>query len=110
MDAILMCSDVTMQAEDPYSYKGANNFGDISFKYIPKGPKIDVGLIKALDGIVADQDTRELINNLERTKKKLFELPFDQKLARQVVAFKISDDMARVVVKGNPEIVLPFCE
>jgi len=66
-------------------------------------------MIKLLNGFDSKLDLKTMLNETEK-KEKLLELPFDQKFARQVVAFKISDDEARVVVKGNPEVVIGACE
>ena len=107
-DCILMNTDVTMEAEEPSAYSGCHDESAF-YKHIPRGPKIDVALIKLLNGFDPEADLKTMLMDTEK-KEKLLELPFDQKFARQVVAFKISDEEARVVVKGNPEIVIAACE
>ena len=104
-----MNSEVFMQAEDPAETHYSVKDTDLEFKYIPKGPAIEIGMINVLSGSNPGTDVREMLNTLRATKLRLFQLPFDQKFKRTLVVYKLNEEEARVVVKGAPEQLVELC-
>lgn len=108
-ESILMNSEVFMQAEDPKDTHYSVKDTDLEFRYVPKGPAVEIGMINMLSGTKSDADVREMLNSLRATKLRLFQLPFDQKFKRKLVVYKLNEEEARVVVKGAPEQLVELC-
>lgn len=78
-------------------------------KYIPTGNGTEVALLRFLQD--NDYEIQDLLAQRARQGQMETNIPFGPIRKRQVVAIKpsINDDFVRVVVKGAPEYVLPFC-
>lgn len=46
-----------------------------------------------------------MLDELRSFKKRIFTFPFDQKYKTKIVVYEISEEEARVVVKGAPESI-----
>ena len=98
-----MNTDASYQAEDPA--KCPKNQAEYEYVYRPKGPALEVAALNMLNGVDPNVDAREMLKNLRATSRQLFSLPFDQTLKRKTVVYQISNEEARVVVKGSPESI-----
>jgi magnesium-transporting ATPase (P-type) len=58
-----------------------------------------------LNGVDPEKDARMLLEELRSTQQRLFTFPFDQKLKCKMTVYAISEDEARVVIKGAPETI-----
>jgi magnesium-transporting ATPase (P-type) len=106
IECILMNNDVTFQAEEPNKEDK-----DPEYTYTPRGPAIEVAAINFLNGCDNQPDERlrkdvhEQLDDLRAQKVRLFTFPFDQKLKRKMTVYALSEEEARVVVKGSPESI-----
>jgi magnesium-transporting ATPase (P-type) len=78
-------------------------------KYIPTGSGTEVALLRFLQA--NDYSIQDLLSQKARQGTIETNIPFGPIRKRQVVAIKpsINDDFVRVVVKGAPEYIMPFC-
>jgi Ca2+-transporting ATPase len=78
-------------------------------KYIPTGSGTEVALLRFLQA--NDYSIQDLLSQKARQGRIETNIPFSPIRKRHVVAIKPSatDDFVRVVVKGAPEYVMPFC-
>ena len=68
IDCILMNSDVTFQAEDPFQTT-ADDAGDGTYEYVyrAKGQPLEVAAINLLNGVDPEKDARMLLEELRST-------------------------------------------
>lgn len=78
-------------------------------KYVPQGNGTEVGMLKFLQGNnICIQD---LLAQKARQGRMETNIPFGPIRKRQVVAIRpdANSEFVRVVVKGAPEFIMPFC-
>lgn len=61
--------------------------------------------INILNGVDSEKDARMMLDELRATQVRLFTFPFDQSKKCKMTVYGISEDEARVVVKGAPETI-----
>ena len=78
-------------------------------KGVPKGQPLEVGIINFLRDSKKDID--QLFKERDANSPTLIEFPFDEVHKRQIVIRQVEgrQEVARVYVKGAPEIILRFC-
>jgi Ca2+ transporting ATPase len=82
---------------------------DETYKYLPKGQALEVGMIDFL--LENGEDVQSLFVKRNNNCVKLIQFPFDQELKRKTVVRNnaTNPDTVRVYVKGAPEEVIPLC-
>jgi magnesium-transporting ATPase (P-type) len=81
---------------------------DESTKYEAAGKPIEVGLVNFL--VDNKIPVHESFAYREAEYPLMLMIPFSHFTKRMLVAYKISANTIRVVVKGAPEMVIPLCD
>jgi magnesium-transporting ATPase (P-type) len=83
---------------------------DETYKYLPKGQALEVGMIDFL--LENGEDVQGLFVKRNNNCVKLIQFPFDQDLKRKTVVRNnaTNAETVRVYVKGAPEEVIPLCK
>lgn len=83
---------------------------DKTCSYEPKGSALEVGMVQFLLDNEVDVANTFIQRNL--TQRKITQLPFDQTLKRMTTVriHPQNEHTVRIVVKGAPEYVIPYCD